>query len=434
MKILLVGDGARENMLAEQLARSSELYVAMEKRNPGIEKASQKFFVCDYSNMEAIGGWAIRENIDIALITSESGLIKGLPDALSEAGLRVVSPPGEGTVIGENTLYAHNIIKEAGIRTPRFISCKDEREISSAMKEIPRMVLKPAVKVDWKGTRFSEADLKRSAEGLKYGKKLIKSHGSVIVEELVEGEGFSLQGITDGKSLSVMPPVHIVKRALEGNQGELTEGMGGFSSGRLLPFMKQADLDYARESLWKVVGSLKSKGVDYRGPIRGEFMVTREGTVMLDIYATMGDIDTLNNFLLLRTQLSEVLTSVAEGSLMQLSFWEKATVVKYLVPTGYPGKARKSRIEIDERALWNNGAKAAFGSVEVKDGQVWTAKSRALAVCTSGNALAEAEAKAEGAAQSVKGDLYHRRDIASPEYVNRAMKHVALLRSSKPWF
>ncbi len=429
MKVLLVGDRARENVLAEQLARSSELYVAMQHPNPGIMKASQKVFVCDFSNIEAIGGWAVREGIDLALVTSETALAKGLTDALEEVGIRMASPPSAGTVIGESAVYAMNMMMAAGIATPRFAACRDEAEMKKAMKEIPRMVMKPAVKVEWKGTRFVETDFRKPAEILSHGKKMIKRHGSVVIEELVEGETFSMQGLTDGKSLSVMPPVHIVKRAQEGNKGELTEGMGGFSSGKLLPFLRQADLDYARESLWKLVAALKSKGVEYRGPIRGEFMATGSGTIMLDAYATLGDIDALNNFLLLRTQLGEVLTSVVEGSLKPFSFMEKATVVKYLVPEGYPGKAKKTGVEIDERALWNNGAKAYFENVETRNGKLETTGQRALAICAGGQTLDDAQAKCEDAACSVRGALRHRRDIASPEYISRTIKHMALLRS-----
>jgi phosphoribosylamine--glycine ligase len=243
--------------------------------------------------------------------------------------------------------------------------------------------------------------------------------------------------MTDGKSLSVMPPVHTAKRLGEGNQGELTEGMGGLSSGTLLPFMRQSDLDSARDCLWKLISTLKSKGVDYRGPIRGEFFVTRAGVVMLDAYATLGGVTTLNNMLLLRTQLSEVLTSVVEGSLKPLSFMERATVVKFLVPPGYPGKTRKRQFEIDERALWNNGAKAYFESVEMRDGKSGTAnhglfsgKQRTVAICAGGQSLEEAESKAEDAAASVKGGLMHRRDIANNEFVNRMIKHMALIRGA----
>ena len=431
MRVLLVGDGAREHMLAEQLARSSELYVAMEQRNPGIARISSRFHVSKFSNIEAIGAWAIKREIDIALVTSERALAKGLAYVLSEAGVALASPPTSGSVIGENTVYSFNLMKAAGIARPKFFVCKTQADIKRAMKDIPKLVAKPSVRVEWKGTKFGEKDFKKKTDIVNYGKRMIKRHGSVVLEELVDGESFSLQAITDGKSLSAMPPVHTMKRALEGRKGDLTEGMGGFSTGKLLPFMRQRDLDYARSCLWKLVSTLKKKGVDYRGPIRGEFMATKKGTLMLSSYATLGDMETLNNFLLLRTQFGEVLTSVVEGSLKPISFLEKATVVKYLVPEKYPAKSRgKYRITIDERTLWNNGAKAYLDSVQMKDGKLFTTSGRALAVCTRGETLEKAEEAAEAAASSIQGKLRHRKDIASSEYVGRTVKHVALLRSS----
>ena len=430
MKVLLVGDRAREHVLAEQLARSSELYVAMQYRNPGIIKASQKCFVCDFANIEAIGSWAIREDIDVALVTSETALAKGLTDALEDIGVKIASPPGSGTVLGENALYGLNLMQSCGIPIPGFRSCKNDKELKSAMKEIPNLVIKPAVKVDWTGTRFIEADLKKPAEITKHAKAMMKMQGSVIIEEVIDGESFSVQGITDGKSLYVMPPVYIARRSLPGNQGPLTEGMGGFSNGRLLPFMKPSDMDFARDCLWRLVSAMKAKGVEYRGAIRGEFMCAKSGPMMLDIYSTFGSINTLNNFPLLRTQLGEVLASVAEGSLKPLSFMESATVAKYLVPQGYPGKAKKSSFQIDERALWNNGAKAYLESVGRESGAMTTTENRTAVICASGSTVDEANAKVEAAASGVRGGLVHRQDIGSIDFVNRTVKHLALLRAS----
>lgn len=430
MKVLLVGDGAREHVLAEQLARSSELYVAMEKRNPGIEKISNRFHVGKFSNIEAIGAWAIKRNVDIALVTSERALAKGLPYVLSEAGVALASPLSSGSVIGENSVYSFNLMKAAGIARPKFFVCKTQTDIKKAVKEIPRLVVKPSIRVEWKGTKLAEKDFKKRTDIVNYGKKMIKRHGSVVLDEMVDGECFSLQGMTDGKSLSVMPPVHVMKRALEGGKGDLTEGMGGFSTGRLLPFMRQRELDYARSCLWKLVAMLRKKGVDYRGPIRGEFIITKKGTLMLASYATLGDVETLNSFLLLRTQLGEVLTSVVEGSLKPMSFLENPTVVKFLVPDRYPAKSRgKSKVVIDERALWNNGAKAYFEYVRAKDGKLFTTSDRTLAVCARGLTLEKAEGNAEAAATSIRGKLRHRSDIATRGYVEKVVKHVALLRS-----
>jgi len=126
MRVLLVGDGAREHILAEQLARSSELYVAMQRRNPGIANAAQKYMLCDFSNMEALGVWAIREKIELAIVTSELALSRGVGDMLAEAGVALASPPSSGAMVGETSVYAFNLMKERGIPRPEFFVCRNE--------------------------------------------------------------------------------------------------------------------------------------------------------------------------------------------------------------------------------------------------------------------------------------------------------------------
>jgi len=430
MKVLLVGDGAREHIIAEQLARSCEAYVAMEKRNPGIESSVQKVFVCDFSNIEAIGGWAVQENIDIALVTSEEALARGLSDALTDIGIAVASPPSAGSEIGENTVYAFNLMETAGIAIPRLAVCKNEQDLKKAVGEMKKVIMKPAVRVEWKGARFSESDFRKKDDMIKRGNELIKRHGSVVLEEPVDGERFSVQAMTDGKTISVMPPVHTARRALDGNGGELTEGMGSYSAGRLLPFMKQSDFDYARDCLSKLVATMRGKGIEYRGAICGQFIAARKGPVMVDVYATLGDMETLNNLMLLRTQFVEVLNSVIEGKLIQTSFMERATVVKYVVPEKYPEKAKKKeRITIEERVLWDNGAKAYVDSLELKKDKILLTNERAVAICTSGATVEEAEAKAEGATTSIGGKVRHRKDIATKEYLEKSMKHMAMVRA-----
>lgn len=430
MRVLLVGDGAREHILAEQLARSSELYVAMEEHNPGIESVSQKAYVCDFSNIEAIGSWAIKEKIDIALVTSEKALAKDLPDALHECGIALASPRSAGSVIGENTVYAFNLMEAAGIRMPRFFVCKAQKDVTAALKKLPNVVMKPAVRVEWKGTKIGNKDFKKKKDLMKHAKNLIKRHGSVILEELVDGESFTVQGFTDGKTLTVMPPVHAVKRALEGGKGELTEGMGGYSTGKLLPFMKEEDLKYAKSSLWNLIRVLQSKGVDYRGPIRGEFILSKKGVVMLDVYATLGDVATLNNFLVLKTQLGEVVKSIVNRSLRPSSFLDEATVVKYLVPEGYPKKTggRKSQVVVDERELWNNGSKAYVDSLQIRKGKIIPTNERALAICARGRTIEEADRRVEGAIASIEGKLRHRSDIGSKDYIRKSMSHIRKMR------
>jgi phosphoribosylamine--glycine ligase len=428
MRILLVGDGAREHALAEQLARSSELFVAMERENPGIAKVCQKRFIGEFSNIEAIGSWAIKEKIDVALVTSERALAKGLVDALEEAGVAAASPRTSGSVIGENRAYSYNLMESAGIARPEHRVCSSIPEMKKAAAELGRFVMKPSLRVEWKGTKFTDIDMKKTGVE-KQAKMFIKRHGSVILERMIDGESFTLQGFTDGNSITVGLPVQNVKRAFEGDEGDLTEGMGGYSSGRLLPFMEMDDLEYARSALKRLVAVMRKKGVEYRGPIRGEFITTRGGPLMIDAYATLGGVATLNNLLVIRTQLGDIIRSVVEGKLMSASFVESATVVKYLVPLMYPNKTkRKGELSIDERVLWNNGARAFAHSVEMQDGKMMLTDNRAAAICAKGSILPEANVKVEGSMVGVSGRVRHRKDVASRNFVERAVKHMALLR------
>ncbi len=428
MRILLVGDGAREHALAEQLAKSSELFVAMEQENPGIARICQKRFVSEFSNIEAIGSWAIKEKIDAALVTSERALAKGLVDALEEAGVESASPRTNGSIIGENRTYSYKMMEDAGIARPEYRVCRSAVDIKKAAKELGKTVMKPSLRVEWEGTKFTDIDLKKSSME-KQGKTFIKRHGSVILERLIDGESFTIQGFTDGNNITVGLPVQSVKRALDGDEGELTEGMGGYSSGRLLPFMEPEDLEYAKSALRRLVALMRKKGIDYRGPIRGEFITTRGGPLMIDAFATLGDIATLNNFMVLRTQLGDIIRSIVERKLLSASFVENATVVKYLAPLRYPGKTeRKGELSIDERVLWNNGAKTYVHSVQVNEGKMMLKDGRAAAICARGSILPEANVKVEGSMVGISGRVRHRKDIASRNFVGRAVKHMALLR------
>jgi phosphoribosylamine--glycine ligase len=157
-------------------------------------------------------------------------------------------------------------------------------------------------------------------------------------------------------------------------------------------------------------------------------MITKRGIVMVDAYATFGSTETLNNLTLLRSQLGDVLLSIVEGSLKQLSFYEMATVAKYLVPEKYPKTTRKGEIKMDERILWNNGCKAYLHSVRTGKGKIYTSKGRSLAICAKALSVKEADAMVEAAMAAVTGKLRHRDDIASMKYINRMVKRTALLR------
>jgi len=430
MRILLIGDGAREHIIAEQMARSAEVYCIMKKKNPGIAKITQKHFISDYKNIEAIGAWAIKEKIKLAFVVSETAQATGLSDVLEAAGIALASPNMAASVVGTNRLYAFNLMKEFGIDRPRFYICRSKADLDDAMEELDNPVVKPAIRVEWGGVKLADSDFKSKSAVKKYATELMKKHNAVILEKLVIGEEFNLHALSDGRKISTLQPVQVMRRAYEDGKGPLTEGMGSYSTGKLLPFMTKDDLDHAKLILQKIVDALRERGTEFKGVLNGQFMLTKEGIKMLDVRTTFGNPASINNLGILKTQFSEILSSIADGNLKQPSLTNEATVVKYIVPKDYPEKTKKHKLIVSDRLLWNNGARCYYEDVSNEKGVLYSGSNRSLAVFASGKDIDEAQTRAEAASKfAVSGKVRHRRDIGKEEIILRKMTRMNKIRS-----
>lgn len=428
MRILLVGDGAREHAIAAQLARSSELYCVMQNKNPGIAKLAQASFIAPPAAVEVIGSWAIKRKVELAFITSESALASGLCDALSEAGISLACPTMSAATIGNNTAYSLNLMDEQGIPHPDYAICRKKSDIDLALLDFGSVVIKPSIRNEMRGAKFSEKDFSSKKDIVKYASSLIKRHGSVVFEKMADGEVFSVQAFSDGKRISAMPPVGLAMRLKEG-EGELTEGIGGYSSGKILPFMSVRDYESARSYLSKVVNALNKRGSPLKGVIQGRFLAARDSTVMLDINSTLGPLEAINNLGLLRSQLSEIIASIADSSLKSAAFDQDATVSKFVLPDIFPKKPRAPReISVDEKMVWESGSRIFFESLEREKGKYLAGEGRSLALFARGKDIEEAHSKVEAAMHAIKGKVKHRADIASPEFMEKRAQHMRELR------
>lgn len=439
MRVLLIGDDAIAHAVSEQLARNSELYALMQKFNPGIAKSTQKYYTCDFSNLEVIGSWAIKEKIDLVFVTSETAIEYGNIDALQDIGITTASPTMAAAIIGNNRAYARNIFHEH-VRFPKFYSCKSIKDVKKAIKDFNKSVIKSAIRTEWQGLRFADVDSQNKGNSLKEVEQMIKRHGNVIVEEKIDGESFTLHAFCDGKNLSVMPPIRVAKHALEGDKGENTEGMGSLSTGKLLPYTTEDELETATNMLQKIVSIMRNNGADYKGVLHGSFMISHKGVKLLDLRSSFGNPEGINCLGLLRTQLVEILQSMADGNLKPPSFLDKPSVVKYLVPKNYPNSDTENRkktkkygngqISLDEKLIWDNGAKNYFEYVEIKDRKMYLTDERAVAVFANGETLEEAEQRVSSAISTISGDVRWRIDIGTKHYLDRRVKRAKTMKGS----
>jgi phosphoribosylamine--glycine ligase len=429
MKVLLVGNGAREHIIAERLAEDSELFSVMSVKNPALAALSKKYWVTDIHNPQKVAELAA--GMDVAFASPDAVLAAGVSDALEKAGVPVASPLKEAARIEWDKGFMRNLVKEQRVSGAlQYEIAQSEAEALRIMQDYGEYVLKPLGLTGGKGVKVSGEHLRNEAEALEYLRSVLRADGKVLIEEKAVGEEFSFQAFSDGKRIAVMPPVQDHKRAFENDVGPNTGGMGSYSTGKLLPFMRERDLELGEKILRETIHAMKKAGVPFKGVLYGQFMVTKDSVKIIEFNSRFGDPEAMNVLSLLKGSLTDIFLSIADGELGNAEFENKASVVKYLVPEGYPDKPKPdAATEIDAAGLERSGAKAYYASVYEKDGQIYTTKSRGFGMVGVADTIAEAEQIAENACAFVKGPLWHRKDIGTAPLLQKRIDHMKALRS-----
>ena len=431
MNILLIGHGAREHAIAEALLKnkSANLFSFMKSKNPGIVSLSKNIELGNYSDLEKIKSFAKKNNADFALIGPEDPLGNGVVDALNEIGIESIGPTKKLAQLESSKSFTRNLLKKYKIDgNPEFMVFNKDNfgEIDDFLNELGLVVIKPDGLTAGKGVKVQGDHFKTKKEALEYCKEILKTHPAVVVEEKMEGEEFSLQCLTDGKTVVATPPVQDHKRAFEDDKGPNTGGMGSYScENHLLPFLKKSHLEKALEITKKVADALNEEtGSYYKGIMYGGFILTRKGIKLLEYNARFGDPEAMNVLPILKTDFASICQSIITQELgrIKVDFSKKATVCKYIVPLGYPENPLKNeKIEINKIP---EKAKMYYASVEQRNDGLYMTGSRAVAFLGIGSNLEEAEKIAEEAAKDVKGRVFHRRDIGTKELIEKRVGHV----------
>jgi phosphoribosylamine--glycine ligase len=272
--------------------------------------------------------------------------------------------------------------------------------------------------------------LKDAGEAKSYAKEVIDTkmggYAGVVIEERAIGEEFTVQAFADGKNIAPMPVVQDHPYAYEGDQGPITGGMGSYSdTNGLLPFLNQKNRDESVKIMEDTVKAIDHEVGPYKGFLYGQFMLTSEGPKLIEYNARFGDPEAMNVLPLLETNFIDICKAITDGNLKAAQFKAKATVCKYIVPQGYPGKAVPNQvIKVDEEKIQENNTLVYYAAVNQKDNEIYTSSSRALAMVSIGETITEAETICETSTQYVKGDIYHRRDVGTEQLIEKRIKHM----------
>ncbi|MFW6038205.1 MAG: phosphoribosylamine--glycine ligase [Candidatus Saliniplasma sp.] len=436
MKILTVGGGAREHTIVKALHDGgAEIYAAMGNKNPGIARLSKEFLLEKGTNIDKVVEWAIEKSVEMAVIGPEAPLGKGIVDKLEDNGIECASPNKKAAQIEISKQFMRDLMQKYDLPGKVDYHVFDDiEEIEDFLSHYGgELAVKPVGLTGGKGVKIMGEHLENKQDVIDYCHKVLKNKiggkSKLILEERLKGEEFTLQVFTDGENVIPMPLVQDHKRLFEGDEGPNTGGMGSYSQADgLLPFVDKKTYKESVSIIEKTLEALKKEGVVYKGVLYGQFMLTKKGPKIIEYNCRWGDPEAMNVLPLLNTNYVDLCKKIAEGDIsdIDVSFQNKSSVCKYIVPQGYGiDPVSGAELEIDEDAVESEGAQLFYASVDERDGKIYTTTSRSLAVCGYSESLEDAESASERALSHVKGDKVHmRHDIGKPESIERKVKHM----------
>lgn len=423
-KVLLIGGGAREHAIANALAASAlsvELYYVAPQQNPGISQIAKGFLAAKVTAIDDIVRYAKANTVDYAIAGPEAALAVGVADALSTESIACVGPTAELAKIETSKSFARELMSTAEIPgLPQFkaFSAYDEAAVQTVLNQLgPNFVIKDDGLCGGKGVKVSGEHVHTHAEAKAYCQEI---SGPFVIEEKCVGPEFSLLSFVDGQTLKHCPAVQDHKRAFVNDEGPNTGGMGSYSMpDHLLPFLPAAAYQAACKINEQVIDALQQKtGQRYKGILYGGFMLTKQGVRVIEFNARFGDPEAVNVLSLLQSDFGELCQHLIAGTLADADchFAAEASVVKYVVPNGYPEQPVKETIDVSAIA---DQEQLFYAAVTEADASLVMTGSRAIAVLGRGADLAEAENQAEAAAAKIQGLVFYRRDVGTAALVSK---------------
>jgi len=461
--ILVVSYGSREVAMVDAFTRSLkynvEIYVADKQRNPFNVKKATKHIVTPDLNVNDICKFAetYKDKIDFGIVGPEKPVIEGVRDFVEErTGIPMICPTKnyaiEASKVRQRLLF-QEIVPEVN---PRFkiFNPKDYKSQEEAKKAVykwldeldNRAVVKPDQPAAGKGVGVW-GDHFTTREQLFEHFMANFQQGSVIIEEKIEGEESSFQAFCDGKHLVPLPDTRDYKRAFDGDHGPNTGGMGSYKNvGDVLPFMTNADRAKEMEIVntifknWKTEDSTSLRGV----PFYVAFMHTGKETKILENNSRPGDPEIINILPILKDDFVDVCFKILEENLTRVEVERASTVVTYKAPPNYGGYVDAFPQLVDKGEIgkpvdltkayeltekYGDKIRVYPAAVELRNGETYALKSRAVGVVGIGENIEEArQVSLEGVKAISGGALWHRKDIASKQHIEKSIKHMEELR------
>lgn len=417
MKVLLLGSGGREHVLAWKISQSpllTKLYVA--PGNAGIRSLAE-CVPLSLTDIDSLVVFAKKESIDLTVVGPEAPLVAGIWDRFNAEGLKLFGPSRDAAELEGSKAFSKDMMHKYGIPTAHYevFSNVNEAKHYAVEAEMP-VVIKADGLASGKGVVICQS----SQEAVETLTRMM-SEGAfgdagkkVIIEEVLEGEELSVLAFTDGESVIPLASSQDHKRVYDHDRGPNTGGMGAYSPcPQVSPekFLEILDI-----SIKPMIRGMAAEGKPYRGLLYAGIMLTEKGPYVLEYNCRFGDPETEAVLPRLKSDLLPVMLQIAEGKLKtkSLEWHDKSALAVVIASGGYPGAFEKGRPV--------SGLESCKGLADVEvfhagtdfnaQGQVVTAGGRVFVVVGLGDNLRDAHDKAYQAVARIQFEgLHYRRDI-----------------------
>ncbi len=421
MKILVLGSGAREHAIILALrAEQTEHEIFVAPGNAGIAQDATPVSV-DPLDGAAVTAFANEHAIDLVVVGPEAPLVAGVADVLRAHGIPVFGPGKAAAQLEGSKSFAKRIMDAAGVPTGRAVRAATAAEVEAAFDELgaPHVV-----KADGLAAGKGVIVTSDRAEALAHAEHYLP-HGPVLVEEFLSGPEVSLFFLSDGDTVRALSPAQDFKRALDGDEGPNTGGMGAYSP---LPWLaeqfgseKAFVEEVTRDVALPVIRQLDAEGTPFIGLLYAGLILTPAGVRVIEFNARFGDPETQIVLPRLVTPLSQLLFAAASGTLEdqpEPEFSDDVAITVVLASEGYPEAPQTGR-QIDglADAAAVEGVRlvhAATASPDAPGGALIATGGRVLNVVAVGSDFGAARARAYEAIAKISLDGSHyRTDIAA---------------------
>ena len=416
MKVLVVGGGGREHALIRKIKESSKVdEIFCTPGNGGISYDAKCFDV-SATDIDGVVDLAKKLSVDLVVVAPDDPLVAGMVDALNDAGFKTFGPRANAAIIEGSKVFSKELMQKYDIPTAEykvFDNANDAIEYIKEKNEFPTVIKADGLALG-KGVIIPE-NLDDAVAGVKeiMEDKIFGASGNnIVVEEFLTGPEVSVLAFTDGKCVKPMVSSMDHKRALDGDKGLNTGGMGTVSPNP--DYTEEVAAEWMDKIFMPTINAMNQEGRTFKGCLYFGLMITPKGPKVIEYNCRFGDPETQVVLPRLKTDIIDIFEAINNETLSELDIeWsEKACACVIMASGGYP-KSYKKGVEITGLTLGQlDGVTVYHAGTKIENDKLVTSGGRVLGVTALGDSLADALKKSYEAVENIHFDNAHyRKDI-----------------------